>query len=128
MTWVDDKVKYKSSKISFRNVFNVQEQHFLVIALFYNSKSNPNDAAFDGKYRPLAGDLYSLVIENALDVVVIKGNQTPLSCPKLLSIFHRILVTDYFRLFLDIRNQVGKSHSFCGKFIKPNLQSHYHVS
>ena len=128
MSWVDDKVKYTSSKISFRNVLNVQKQYFLVIALLYNSKSNPTNAEFDGKYRPLSDDLYSSVIENALDVVVIKGHQTPTSCPKILSIFSRILVTDYFRLFLDITNQIGKSHSFCGKIIKPNLQSHYHIA
>ena len=128
MTWVDEKVKYPASKISFRNVFNVQKQHFLVIALLYNSDSNPTNAEFEGKYRPLADDLYSMVTEKALDVVAIKGNQTPLSCPKLVDIFSRIVVTDYFKLFLDISAQVGKSYSFCGNIRQPNLQSHYHVA
>lgn len=127
--WGNENVHYpEGSSISFRNVLSVQNRGFIVIILLHNSNINPTKQQYKTFYRPLAYPLYDVLIDNAIDVAVVKGHKTPLKCTKLMDIFSNVAVSGYFRAHLDISTQRGKSYSFCSKVIEPNMQSHFHVT
>ena len=125
MGWGHQNVHYTGS-FTFIDVLNVQNRGYVVIVLVHNSNTNPTGEQFKTYHRPLMFPLYDLLIDNAIDVAIVKGNQAPLKCLKLIDIFE--VAKAYFKPHVDISTERGKSYSFCSKVIQPYMQSHFHVT
>ena len=129
LNWGNENVHYAEG-FSFRTVLNVPKGGFIVIILLHNSNANtnPTNQQYKTFYRPLTNPLYDILIDNAIDVAVVKGLKAPVKCTKLMDIFSNIAVTGYFTAHLDISIQRGKSYSFCSRVLQPNMQSHFHIA
>ena len=122
-------VKYASSSWGQANIFNVPQRGYVIILLHYSPGKNLDMIWKDEDIRPLKNEMEYELIESAVDSVFIKGGKTAVKgCPKLQDIFANILVTEDFKMHMDISTLQGKSLSLCSEVLEPNQQDKFEVT
>mgnify|MGYP001230653959 CR=1 FL=1 len=74
----------------------------------------------------VSGQLEQLVLEQTIDIVFLRGRDSPTNCSPLNNIFSRNLLGSDFKILESLQTSTTpsttRSNSYCGVFVTPNLQ------